>query len=214
MGAGVLVLGRSGAGKSASLRNFAADEVGVLNVMAKPMPFRSSLQTMERPNYDSIKRCILSGRRRAWVVDDAGYLLSNENFARAQESGYTKYVEMAQKFADMVNAIGDAPRDTITYVVMHPELDALGREKPRTIGKMLDEKYCIEGAFSVILDCCVVDGRHVFVTESDGTNLAKAPMDCLPPVMDNDLKAVDTALRECWGLKPIVDEAPEGGGSK
>lgn len=211
MGAGVLVLGRSGAGKSASLRNFKSDEVGVLNVMAKPMPFRSTLQIMERPDYDAIKRCIMSGRRRAWVVDDAGYLLSNENFARAQESGYNKYVEMAQKFASLIDTISKAPRDTIVYVVMHPEVDALGREKPRTIGKMLDEKYCVEGAFSAILDCCVVDGRHVFVTESDGVNLAKGPMGCLPPVMDNDLKAVDAALRECWGLRPLVDPAPEGG---
>ena len=34
----------------------------------------------------------------------------------------------------------------------------------------------------------------------------KSPPGMLPLQMDNDLKAVDTALREYWGMKPIKDE--------
>ena len=61
-----------------------------------------------------------------------------------------------------------------------------------------------------MIDARVIQGedgkpKHVFVTENDGTNLAKAPMGMLPPVMDNDLKAVDTAIRDYWGMRPIVD---------
>ena len=40
MGVSVLVLGRSGSGKSTSLRNFEPDEVGVFDVAGKPLPFR------------------------------------------------------------------------------------------------------------------------------------------------------------------------------
>ena len=92
----------------------------------------------------------------------------------------------------------------VTYLFMHAEADAMGREKPKTVGRMLDEKYCIEGACPIVLDCRVVDGRHVFVAKNDGTNLAKAPMDMLPEVMDNDLRAVDGKIREYWGMAPLA----------
>ena len=36
MGIPVLILGESGAGKSASLRNFAPEEIGIFNVASKP----------------------------------------------------------------------------------------------------------------------------------------------------------------------------------
>lgn len=205
MGVCVLVLGASGSGKSTSLRNFEPGEVGVLNVLGKPLPFRKRLDTTDHPDYRMCRACITSGRRRAWVVDDAGYLMANENFARVNESGYGKFTDMAHNFQQLVQDATMAPPDTITYLFMHAEADAMGHEKPKTIGRMLDEKYCIEGACPIVIDCRVRDGRHVFVTRNDGTNLAKAPMDMLPDEMDNDLKAVDAKIREYWGMAPLTD---------
>ena len=34
-------------------------------------------------------------------------------------------------------------------------------------------------------------------------------MGMLPPTMDNDLKAVDEAIREYWGMRPITDKAAD-----
>lgn len=204
MGVCVLVLGASGSGKSTSLRNFEPGEVGVLNVLGKPLPFRKRLDMTDHPDYRICRACITSGKRRAWVVDDAGYLMANENFARVNESGYGKFTDMAHNFQQLVQDATMAPPDTITYLFMHAEADAMGREKPKTVGRMLDEKYCIEGACPIVLDCRVVDGRHVFVAKNDGTNLAKAPMDMLPEVMDNDLRAVDGKIREYWGMAPLA----------
>lgn len=209
MGVAVLVLGKSGSGKSTSLRNFEPGEVGIINVLGKPLPFRKRLDSTDNADYRMAVSCIASGRRLAWVVDDAGYLMSLENFARANESGYKKFTDMAVNFQKLIRTATLASRDTITYFLMHTELDADGREKVKTIGKMLDEKFCIEGACPVVIDCGVQDGRHVFVTSNDGTNLAKAPMGSLPEVMDNDLKAVDTALREYWGLAPLAANTTE-----
>ena len=209
MGVCVLVLGASGSGKSTSLRNFEPGEVGVLNVLGKPLPFRKRLDTTDHPDYRMCRACITSGKRRAWVVDDAGYLMANENFARVNESGYGKFTDMAHNFQQLVHDATMAPPDTITYLFMHAEADAMGREKPKTVGRMLDEKYCIEGACPIVLDCRVVDGRHVFVAKNDGTNLAKAPMDMLPEVMDNDLRAVDGKIREYWGMAPLATSDKE-----
>jgi hypothetical protein len=44
MGIPVLILGESGSGKSASLRNFSENEIGVINVASKPLPFKSKIK--------------------------------------------------------------------------------------------------------------------------------------------------------------------------
>lgn len=203
MGTCVIILGKSGSGKSTSLRNFEPGEVGILNVMSKPLPFRKRLDSLDGADYATIERCIESGKRRAWVVDDAGYLMQLDNFSRAREKGYGKFVDIAVNFEHLIVTATQAPKDTITYLLMHPETDSDGTEKIKTAGRMIDEKFGIEGAVPVLLNCEVRDGKHVFVSENDGTNLAKAPMGMLPPVMDNDLKAVDSAIRDYWDMAPL-----------
>ena len=41
------------------------------------------------------------------------------------------------------------------------------------------------------------------MTQSDGATTAKSPMEMFPLEMDNDLKAVDTAIREYYGLAKL-----------
>ena len=94
---------------------------------------------------------------------------------------------------------------------MHYDTDANGKMKPRTIGKMLDEKFCIEGACPIVMQSTIVDGRHVVVTQGDGFNAATAPLGMLPEVMDYDLKAVDAAVREYWGMAPLSTPARNAG---
>ena len=47
MGIPVLILGESGSGKSASLRNFKQGEIMVFNVANKPFPFREKLDRID-----------------------------------------------------------------------------------------------------------------------------------------------------------------------
>lgn len=203
MGACVLILGDSGSGKSTSLRNFEPDEIGILNVMGKPLPFRKKLGKIDHAGYGAIQQALARNALRAYVVDDAGYLMSLENFRRAKETGYTKFTDMALNFERLIEWATQTDEDTIVYLMMHYDRDAEGRAKPKTIGKMLDEKFNIEGACPIVIQSTILDGKHVFVTKGDGFNAAKAPMDMLPDMMDNDLKAVDAAIREYWGLAPL-----------
>ena len=210
MGNVIMVLGKRGAGKSTSLRNFAPDEVGVFSVAGKRLPFRSELPLVQHANYQRIMEILAANRRRCYVIDDATYLMEFDNFSRAKESGYGKYVDMAVAFQQLLQRASWTSEDTNVYFLMHPDTDEYGREKPKTIGKMLDEKLCVEGLFPIVIDARVQQGedgrpRHVFVTENDGTNLAKAPMGMLPPVMDNDLAEVDRLIREYWGMRAITD---------
>ena len=203
MGICCLILGDSGSGKSTSLRNFEPGEIGVLNVMGKPLPFRKKLPKADHATYGTVQQALKSNKLRAYAIDDAGYLMSLENFRRAKETGYGKFTDMALNFERLIEWATKPDDDTIVYLMMHYDRDAEGRAKPKTIGKMLDEKFCIEGACPIVLQSTIIDGRHVFVTKNDGFNAAKAPMDMLPDVMDNDLKAVDTAIREFWDMAPL-----------
>lgn len=215
MGNLIMVLGKSGSGKSTSLRNFRPDEVGVFSVAGKRLPFRSELPVLQHAQYGRIAEILAANKRRCYVIDDATYLMQFDNFARAKETGFAKYVDMAVAFQQLMQRASWTSEDTNVYFMMHPDVSDVGVEKPKTIGKLLDEKLCVEGLFPIVIDARVVQGedglpRHVFVTENDGTNLAKAPMGMLPPTMDNDLAEVDRLIREYWGMRPIVERGDDG----
>lgn len=205
MGTCVLVEGDSGSGKSSSLRNFDVDELGIFNVMGKPLPFRKRLLMADHSRYENIVHSLKNNTMRVYVVDDAGYLMSLENFARAKETGYTKFTDMAMKFEQLIEAATQTDPNTVVYLFMHIDRDEQGRAKPKTIGRMLDNQFNIAGACPIVIESTIQDGKHVFVTKGDGFNGAKAPMGMLPDVMDNDLRAVDDAIREYWGLAPRID---------
>ena len=205
MGSLVMVIGRSGSGKSTSLRNFEPGEIGIFNIAGKPLPFRKRLSKADRPGYAAIMQSLGKNRLRAYAIDDSTYLMQFEAFRYAKVKGYDKFVDMAQSFEQLLEAAMATSEDTIVYFLHHPQFGEDGSSKPQTIGRMLDNQLNVEGLFPIVIECAVRDGEHIFVTANDGTNIAKAPMGMLPPTMPNDLKAVDAAIREYWQLKPLVD---------
>lgn len=201
MGIPVLILGESGSGKSTSLRNFNEKELTVFNVANKLLPFRKKLDIIKNADYAAIGKALAKKEKKVYVVDDSQYLLAFEMFDRAKETGYSKFTDIAVRFRNMLDyVIKEMPDDTVVYFLHHTETTETGRIKAKTIGKMLDNQLTIEGLFSIVL-ICETDGKtHKFVTQSDGMTTAKSPMDMLPFEMDNDLKAVDTAIREYYGF--------------
>ena len=198
-------MGESGSGKSASLRNFKKEDVGILNVASKPLPFRNTngLVTVNKATYSMIKWAVTSPNRLSYVIDDAQYLMAFESFDKANIAGYTKFTEMAKNYEEMLRVIQeDTSPDTIVYVMQHIETDENGKIKAKTLGKMLDQQLTIEGLFSIVLLAKANERRHYFVTQSDGTNPCKSPMGMFDDIeIDNDLKMVDDTIREYYGLK-------------
>lgn len=201
MGIGVLVLGKSGSGKTASLRNFKPGEVMVCSVANKPLPFRTKLDVTKTPNYNAVYAAMKEKNYKVYVIDDSQYLMAFERFGRAKEKGYEKFTDIAVNFERLLRTIRESmPDDCIVYLLHHTELDDIGDIKAKTIGKMLDNQLTIEGLFSIVL-MTETDGKeHKFITQSDGHTPAKSPMEMFPVEMDNDLKAVDTRIREYYGI--------------
>jgi hypothetical protein len=208
MGIPVLICGESGSGKSASLRNFEPEDVSIFNVAAKPLPFKKKLPKMATCDYRQITDSIARSGKKAFVIDDSQYLLCFEAFAKAKETGFGKFTDMALHFYNLVQfVIRQTPPDVIVYFLHHTEMDSnTGKVKAKTLGKMLDNQLTLEGLFAIVL-YCVTDGKnHNFITQSDGFTTAKSPMEMFPEIIDNDLKAVDVAIREYYDLNEKENE--------
>lgn len=211
MATAVLIMGESGSGKSASLRNFAPNEISVFNITSKPLPFKqgkTKIPKIDNATYADIANALAKPNKRAYVIDDAGYLLSFEMFKRATETGYSKFTEMAKNFFDMLDFINTKlPNDIIVYITMHTEDDSeMHKIKAKTIGKMLDQNLKIEGLFSIVLRATQTEDGYKFVTRDDMVSTAKSPIGMFESdTIDNDLKEVDRIIREYYDMKPLTD---------
>lgn len=209
MGLGVLILGESGSGKSTSLRNFKREEVLVFSVAGKRLPFRTKLNTinLRRMNgserYDVITEMLYKyqDKCKTFVIDDSQYLMGFEELSRWAEQGYGKFSQMALHFTNLMDTIASLNDDVIVYLLHHTESDEYGRLHAKTVGKMIDNKLTLEGLFEIVLMAFNDDGKYGFKTHNDGTSTVKSPIDMFSEdFIDNDLKAVNTAIREYFDM--------------
>lgn len=208
MGVPVLIMGRSGSGKSASLRNFNKD-VFVVNVNNKPLPFRNNehLKVLNTDEYLKIKPALKAaydkGIKTA-VIDDAGYLLTSKFMANHRQmkgnSQFDLYNEIADNFYSLIKFVADElPSDMVVYMIMHEEMNDMGYTKPKTIGKLLDDKVCVEGMFTIVLHSMKLDGKYVFATNTDGLDVTKSPIGMFDTTyIENDLCKVDETIRNYY----------------
>ena len=201
MGILVSIIGQSGTGKSTSLRNFTNDEVAVINVSGKPMPFRSDLEPFSTNDYLTISSMLPQIKQPSIVIDDATYLMVDEFMRYAQQKGYEKYNIMAQNFFNLLESARALPEDKIIYFMAHIETSDDGREHFKTIGRMLDNYVTVEGKFTVVLKTVVKDGHYFFCTHNNGQDTVKSPIGMFEEdLIDNDLAAVDRIIREYWNI--------------
>jgi hypothetical protein len=206
MGQLVYILGRSGTGKSYSLRNFEPNELAVVNIEGKILPFRGSakIHTVNTDDADEVESKLeeLAKKYKRIVVDDFQYLMANEFMRRSAEKGYDKFTEIAKHAWSIANMVRDLPQDVIVYILCHTDTDADGNERLKTIGKLLDEKIVLEGMSTIVLKTNVSDGKYTFLTQNNGKDTTKSPADMFPSyAIDNDLKYVDDKIRSYYGFE-------------
>ena len=209
MGIGVLIIGKSGSGKSTSLRNFQKEDVGIVNVISKPLPFKNvnELKTVDTDNYADIKTVLEKSKAKSIVIDDAGYLITNQFMRKHANAGggnavFSLYNDIADSFWTLTEVVKKLPEDKIVYFIMHEDKNDFGDIKPKTIGKLIDDKVCLEGLFSIVLRAKKVDKNYYFFTQSTENDVAKSPIGMFDNLfIDNDLKNVDNIIREFYGIK-------------
>lgn len=207
-----MILGQSGTGKSASLRNLDPEQTLLIQAIKKPMPFKSGAWkpvTKENPS-GSIFVCDIAAtivgamkrtKRKVIVLDDFQYVMANEFMRRSGEKGFDKFTDIGKNAWDILAEAGRLPDDVRVYILSHVENTDDGRTKIKTIGRMLDEKITLEGMVSIVLKTVVQDGQYLFSTRNNGSDTVKTPMGMFDAdLIENDLAAVDSAIYQYYDL--------------
>ena len=203
MGIPVIVLGDSGSGKTFAVKNMDPAEVGVFLVEKPRLPFKKEFKVCQNASYQIILKTLADAKLKKYVIDDSQYLMVNDFFDRANETGYQKFTDMALSFRNLIHfIIRKTPDDVIVYLLHHTDTDANGKIKAKTIGRMLDEKLTVEGLFDIVLRTQVDADGHWFLTQSNGQDTVKTPEGMFEDAkIPNDLAVVDKAIREYYGIK-------------
>ena len=211
-----MILGESGTGKTTSLRDLDPQKCLLIRSIAKPLPFKNkgweplnaenpqgSILTSDQAFYI----CKVLGESKAAqerdiiIFDDFQYIMANEFFRRSTEKGFDKFTEIGANIFHILNAAQALPDTKRVYLLWHTETDSFGKVKSKTIGKMLDEKYTPEGAFTIVLRTHVNNGVYQFSTQNNGSDTVKSPMEMFPNVLiDNNLAEVDKHICEFYGI--------------
>ena len=203
MGECVIIYGKSGTGKSRSLKNFADDEIFLVNTINKRLPFPGKFKyTINGANMDTIERGLKTMPCKTAVIDDFGYqqtLRFMEGHGKGDQ--FRMYNTIADQTFNVIQIIKSLPEDVIVYLIMHEETNDLGDVKLKTIGKLLDQKVCLEGMVTVCLRAMKTGtDRYFFRTQSDGSDISKSPEGMFDLEIENDLKMINDRIREYWGL--------------
>ena len=219
----IAVVGSSGTGKSSSIRNLDSTQTFIVNVASKPLPFKgwrskysvwnkdnptgnyintSNVQTIGQIlNYINIKRPEIKNV----IIEDSQYLMGFEYMDRAQEKGFQKFTDIAQKFYSVLKAAIMMRDDLNVILTCHSENVGTADEpqlKIKTLGKMIDNSITVEGLFTYVFFTDIRKGEddkpeYVFQTHSDGTTTAKSPMGCFEEdYIPNDLEYVLEKIAE------------------
>lgn len=203
----VLIIGKSGTGKSTSLRNCVGNpDWNLIRVLNKPLPFKGKVDGWNTDDYQTVMKCLIQSKAKNIVIDDAGYLITNMFMSKHSSAGagngvFTLYNQIGDHFWNLIQYIIKLPEDKIVYVIMHEDINDFGQIRPKTIGKLLDEKVCIEGMFTIVLRCIEESGKHLFVTQAADGAVSKSPIGMFEDLtIDNDLLIVEKAIREYYEI--------------
>jgi ABC-type dipeptide/oligopeptide/nickel transport system ATPase component len=206
----ILIIGESGSGKSSSIRNLNPSETAIINVLDKPLPFKGfkgkynkdKLNYLASDDHDSIRKSIAKINRdrteiKTLIIDDFQYIMANQFMRKALERGYDKFTEIGQNAWQIIKDLTQCREDLNCYVLSHSDTDASGKVKTKTIGKMLDDKICLEGMFTIVFHALTSDNKYKFLTQNDGVHVAKSPMGMFADrLIDNDLAEINRKIDE------------------
>lgn len=154
----VIILGKSGTGKSTSIRGLNPEETVVINTLKKRLPFKGSGTMYNRENhnilevntYDNVIAYLKAINEKMTnvkniILDDIIYIMRKEYFSRAKEVGYSKYTELAAHFQQIISTCENLREDLNIFFILHSEDVASDNSivgyKVSTIGKLLDTQY-------------------------------------------------------------------------
>lgn len=154
----VIVLGKSGTGKSTSVKSLNPKETVIFNTLGKRLPFKGSNAVYNEANknlfkihdYTSILAYLDSIDKKAphvknVVIDDATYVMRMEFFDRSKERGFDKYNELADHFRSIIQKCNSLRDDLNIFMMLHTDTEesdgSIVSYKAASVGKLIDKMF-------------------------------------------------------------------------
>lgn len=222
----LIVCGDTGSGKSTSLKNLNPKETYIVNTLNKPLPFKGSKglyntesrNIKETDSYSDLLTIMKGINDQAThiknlILDDIGFIMTTELFARAKETGYGKFTDIALHMQQIISYAKSMREDLNVVFMFHDDDDISDRvkigKKLKTVGKMVEDQYNPLGVVTVALFTNVSfddksgEAKYNFVTnrvQKNGIIIpAKSPADMFDSLyIPNDLSIVFKAMDEYY----------------
>lgn len=204
----ILVYGLSGSGKSTSTRNLPKEETFIVNVNSKDLPFKGAEKfiTLKSDKYETINNQISKVDKeqpkiKYIVIDDSQYLIVNQFMNSHSTKGkgnavFELYNDIGDSFWRLIHNNQYLRQDLTVIYLHHAEKHEDGFLKPKTIGKILDDKVDIAGMFTIVLYAKREGRENFFYTQNDGSHQAKTPMGMFDSEkIDNDIMEVCNKIK-------------------
>jgi hypothetical protein len=214
----ILVLGDTGCGKTASLRHLDPNRVLLIQTVPKKLPFPcqhwlpfgkdaagkmvGSIYVTD--NSDHIVQAIKlapSWGKDIVIIDDFQYLMVNEFMRKAEVKGFEKFTVMARHAWDVIVGASNCDARIRVYLLAHIQTGDDGKQRIKTVGKLIDEKVIPEGYLTTVLKAVFENGKYCFKTKTNGHDTVKAPMGMFEnEYLDNDLNLVDQIYTNFYNI--------------
>lgn len=219
----ILICGRTGTGKTTSIRTLDPKETIILRVINRILPFKyvgmygkEQKNLFSTPSYEYVLKVLAWANTQPHikniVITDGTYIIRQEYFKKVNEKGYDKFTAFASHMQQILKAIQSCRDDMKVFMEYHVESvmteSGAVEYKPSTVGRLLDNQYNIlENVDIVLFANPRYEGKDIqygFITnrclDRNGAEIpAKSPMGMFDePFIDNDLALVAKKIDEYY----------------
>jgi len=212
----ILILPRSGSGKTSSLRNLDPKETLVIQPVKKRLPFPhkdwkkwnkdtqtgSIFQTNTFHNVQVVLKKMEEVGKKIIVIDDFTFLFSKKVMDDVDTKGFDKWNNLGAEFYQLMQTIDDMNEDIRIYILGHVETDNDGFIKMKTAGKLIDNLLNPEAQTNIVFGMKRTDDAAFFITNGGTMDPYKSPMGMFKDKeIPNDLKLVDETIKKFYDIK-------------
>lgn len=220
----ILIIGRTGTGKTTSIRTLNPEETVIFRVIKRTLPFKYAGQygkdkgnLFDTPSYEEVLKGLAWANKKEnvknIVITDGTYIIRQEYFKLANQKGYDKYTGFAMHMQQILKAIQECRDDIKVFMEYHVENvitdTGVTEYKPSTVGKLLDSQYNILENVDIVLfsspkyeDKDIIYGFYTNrCVDRYGAEIpAKSPYGMFEELfIPNDLKLVSDKIDEFYG---------------